>query len=105
MTEEIIRELKRRYPAVNLEEFNSLSIEDYNKCRISFLEKLSGEYKDMLQDVFRSGKTWSCSQEELEWYKLFVREQKNSVDISHKEVVSEQKNLREGLNPPFMYKF
>ena len=104
MTEEELRDIKSRYPAISEEELQSLPVEEFNKCGIALLERLAKEYKDMLQEVFKSGKTWSCSDEDLEWYKDFVREQKNSVEIYHKERVAEQKNLREGLNPPFFYK-
>ena len=105
MTDEGLRDIKSRYPNITKEEANSLTVEEFNKCGIAILESIIKDCKDMLQEVFKSGKTWLCSEEDLEWYKDFVREHKNSVEAQHKERVLDQKNLREGLNPPFCYRF
>lgn len=104
MTEEKLRDIKIRYPHVSLEELQGVTMEDFNKMSISFLEASIKDYKDMLQDVFKNGKTWACSAEELEWYKGLLRDQKNELEIMHKETVLYQKYLREGLNPPFCYR-
>lgn len=105
MTEEQFKEIRTRYPQVTKQEINLLTAEEFNKLSIAHLELLIKDCKDMLQELFKSGKNWPCSEEDLEWMKNFVRENKNSMEMIHKDMVSEQKNVREGLNPTFCYKF
>ena len=101
---ELILDIKKRYPSITSEEVALLPAEEFNKLSITFLEKIIKDYKDMLQDVFKTGKTWQCSAEDLEWYKGELRDAKNMLETMHKEMVEEQRYLREGLNPPFCYK-
>lgn len=105
MTEEQFKEIRSRYPQVTKEEIGLLTAEEFNKLSIALLELLIKDCKDMLQELFKSGKNWQCSEEDLEWLKNFVRENKNSMEMMHKDMVSEQKNVREGLNPTFCYRF
>jgi len=104
MTEEQFKDIRIRYPQVTEQEISSLTAEEFNRCSISLLETLIKDCKDFLQDLFKSSKNWPCSEEDLEWLKNFVREQKNSLEMMHKDMVSEQKNVREGLNPTFCYR-
>lgn len=103
MTEETLKDIKNRYPSITPEEAGALDQEEFNKMSISLLERLIKDCKEMLQDVFKSGRNWDCSEEDLNWLKDFIREQKNTLESAHKETVANQKNLREGLNPPFCY--
>lgn len=104
MTEEKVQELKKLYPNITKEEVGQLPVEDWNKMRIFLLEFLVKEYKDRLQDAFKTSKSWLCSDEDKEWYKNLLRDEKNKLELTLKEVVQEQTNLREGLNPPFCFK-
>jgi len=104
MTEEQFKDIRSRYPQITKQEVHSLTAEEFNKCSIALLELLIKECKDLLQDLFKTSKNWPCSEEDLEWLKNFVREQKNSLETYHKDMVSEQKNIREGLNPTFCYR-
>ncbi|MEK6828880.1 MAG: hypothetical protein AABY15_02055 [Nanoarchaeota archaeon] len=103
MTPEQLADIKKRYPSITREELMLLSVEEWNKMSITFLERIIKDYKDMLQDVFKTGKDWQCSAEDLEWYKGLLRDEKNNLESMHKERVEEQKYLRDGLNPPGCY--
>lgn len=105
MTEEQFKKIRAKYPLISKDEISLLTPEEFNKLSIAHLELLIKESKDFLQELFKSGKSWSCSEEDLEWLKNFVREQKNYLETYHKGMVSEQKNIREGLNPTFCYKY
>jgi len=105
MTEDRLKDIKRRYPNITHEEAYAIDSEEFNKMSISLLEALIKDCKEMLQDVFKNGSSWTCSKEDVEWLKEFIRDQKNNLELMHKETVSIQKNLREGLNMPKCYKF
>jgi len=105
MTEDRLRDLKNRYPNISPEDAGSIDQEEFNKMSISLIERLIKECKEMLQDVFKSGKKWSCSEDDINWLRDFIREQKNVLESAHKDAVANQKNLREGLNPPFCYRY
>lgn len=107
MTDEQLRDVRSRYPDITEEELLSLPVEEWNKCSIALLEGIFKDYKDQLQDFFKNHKTWianGASEETIEWFKDYMRENKNSVEAMLKERVAEQQYLRGGLNPPWVYK-
>ena len=107
MTEEVLRDIRSRYPGITEEELQSLSPEEWNKCSIALLEGIAKDYKDMLQEFFKNHKSWisgGISEENIEWYKEFLREGKNSAESMLKDRVLEQQYLRGGLNPPWCNK-
>lgn len=107
MTEEALRDIRNKYPNISIEELNSLDHEEWNKCSISLLEKLSIEYKNQLQDLFKNHKSMvesGVSVENIEWLKENIRDLKNSVESTLKTRILEQQYLRGGLNQPFCYK-
>ena len=97
-------DIRIRYPNITKEEVDMITHEELNKMSIAFLELLVKDYKEMLQDIFKTGKSWKCSEENLEWLKNYLREQKNDAELHHKNIVQEQSNIRSGLNPTFCYK-
>lgn len=107
MTEEALRDIRNKYPNISIEELNSLDHEEWNKCSISLIEKLSIEYKNQLQDLFKNHKSMvesGVSVENIEWLKENIRDLKNSVESTLKTRILEQQYLRGGLNRPFCYK-
>lgn len=76
---------------------------NWYKSRIRFYESDIKMLKESLQDVFKNGKSWNCSEEDIDWYKSFVRELKNNMESVYKECMLEYKHHREGLNPPSCY--
>jgi len=92
-----MQEIKKRYPNIAPEEAAALPWEELNKMSIGLMERLIKEYKDMLQNVFRNSKEFQCSEEDLEWYKTYLRDEKNSLETRHKIVVQHQRDIREGL--------
>ena len=107
MTEEALRDIRNKYPNISIEELNSLDHEEWNKCSISLIEKLSIEYKNQLQDLFKNHKSMvesGVSVENIEWLKENIRDLKNSVESTLKTRILEQQYLRGGLNQPFCYK-
>ena len=96
--------IKENYPDITPGEAAILPKEELNKMSISLLERLIKDYKGMLQDTFKTSKEWKCSEEDINWYKDLLRDNKNSLEVYHKEVVQEQSYIKNGLNPPFYYK-
>ncbi len=96
--------MKTRYPNINKEEICRITHEELNKMSISFLELLIKDYKEMIQYMFKNRKDFDCSEENFEWFKSYIREQKNNAELHHKNIVQEQNNIRSGLNPTFCYK-
>lgn len=78
-------------------------ITEWYKSRVRFYESDIKSLKECLQDVFKNGKNWACSEEDLDWYKSLVRELKNSMESAYKDCMLEYKHHREGLNPPCCY--
>jgi len=89
--------IKERYPDITTGETGILPWIELNKMSIGLYERLIKEYKEMLQDVFKNGKDWKCSEKDLEWLKNFLREEKNSLETNHKITVQHQRRLKEGL--------
>jgi hypothetical protein len=57
------------------------------------------EYKELLSNLFKDKNT-----EYPDWYKQSLRDNKNFEELNLKELVKEQTNINQGLNPPFCYK-
>lgn len=71
------------------------------------IEKSVKDTKDSLQSFFKNHKTWISNgipEEDIEWYKDFLRDTKNGLESGHRDCMLEYKHHREGLNPPFCYK-
>ena len=88
--DEKLPSIKERYPNITKEEVQLLPEVELNKLSIGLCERLIKSYKEMLQDVFKNGKNWKCSEEDLDWYKSHLREEKNSLEVYHKKVVARQ---------------
>lgn len=97
-------DIKNRYPNITSEEVDLLSAEEFNKLSINFLERLIKDYKYMLQETFKTSSIWPIPKEDVDWYKTLLRDEKNALESVHRDMVNMQRNLREGLNPPFCYK-
>ena len=108
MTEEQLKDIRNRYPDISDEELISLSPEDWNKCSIALLERISIDYKNQLQDIFKNHKNMianGISEDDINWLKEYLRDCKNSVETLLRERVLEQQYLRSGLNSPWCYKY
>jgi len=108
MTEEEVREIKNRYPHITREESDGLTWTDWYKCRVIFFEKNIKEVKESLQNFFKNHKVWVSNgvpEDDIEWYKYFLRETKNNLESCHRDCMLEYKHHSEGLNPPACYKF
>lgn len=104
MTPEQLSDIKKRFPKITREEVELVPVEEFNKMCITHQETLIKDYKNMIQDIFKNSKDYiNCDPEFLEWFKGFLRDEKNNLETRHKETVEEQRYLRDGLNPPFCY--
>lgn len=73
------------------------------KTLIKNAEDRVTDYKKMLEDVHKDKINFPQTDDFVNWYKLFLRENKNFEQIWLKELVEERTNEKEGLNPPFCY--
>jgi len=90
--------IRETYPNITSDEVMSLTTEELNKLSISLHEKCAKDYKVMLGGLFKDKNT-----DYPDWYKDLLREGKTSHERTLKELVLNQKYLREGLNPPYCY--
>jgi uncharacterized protein YacL (UPF0231 family) len=77
------------------------------KERVKFYESTVKDVKQIIQTLFKEHKDWTSkgvTEEEVDWYKGFVRELKNDLESGYKECILEYKNHKEGLNPPYCYR-
>lgn len=102
MTTEELIVIKNKYPNITDEELLSIPVEYFNSMRITLLEKLIKECKDMLKDLHKDINLYN--DEEIKFIRELLRDQKNSLECYHKDAVQDQLFLRNGLNPPLCYK-
>jgi len=82
-------------------------ITEWFKDRVRFYEATIKDAKQTLQTLFKEHKDWIASgipEEDVDWYKGFVRDLKNSLESGYKDCLLEYKHHREGLNPPECYR-
>jgi hypothetical protein len=95
--EEKLPGIRERYPNITKEEAKLLPNIEFNKLSIAHHQKLIKSYKDLLQQFFKEHKTWIANgapEEDIEWYKNLLRDSKNGLESSLKEVVKEQEELK-----------
>ena len=61
-------------------------------------------YKKLLEDVFKNKINYSTDEFTI-WYKTILRENKNFEEFILKSIIEEKTYEKDGLNPPFCYKF
>jgi hypothetical protein len=61
------------------------------------------DYKNLLEEVYKDKITFPLDNDLVNWYKSFLRENKNLEQNLLKQLVKEKTFENEGLNPPFYY--
>jgi len=62
-------------------------------------------YKKMIEDVHKDKVSFPPDSEYVKWYKDMLRDGKNYEEGLLRRLIEEKKNEKEGLNPPYCYKY
>lgn len=81
------------------------SQEDFLKLLVKNEEDRYISYKKMLEDTFKHKEFFPIGDELSEWYKALLREEKNSSESRLKSLREELTDIRQGMNPAFLYKY
>lgn len=79
--------------------------DDFLKGIIKNTEERYISYKKMLEDLFKNKAIFDPNESSVSWYKDFLRESKNYEESLLGKLRDEQQNHRQGLNPPFTYRY
>jgi hypothetical protein len=80
-----------------------LNWEDFNRTLINRIEKRVADYKILLEQIGRNRDLYPPQDENVQWLRALVREQKNQEESNLASLREEQRWTRQGLNPPFCY--
>lgn len=90
-------------PETDVELF-AMSEDDFLKILIHNTEERYLWYRDELAKTFKDKDTWPAG-DLTDWYKEHLKEMKNSQASKLKILKEEITNIRQGLNPPYCYKY
>ena len=66
-------------------------------------ETRSIDYKKMLEDIGRNRDIYPPNDETVQWFKSYIRENKNETDKWLKHLIEMKTYENQQLNPPFCY--
>ncbi len=83
---------------------NNMQTIDVTSKLITNLEKYIQDYKVLLEDIGRNKHLYPDS-ELREWFKTYIREEKNNTEILLKKFVKEKTYQNQGFNHPSCYPY
>ena len=96
MTKKTLEEVISEHKIVGLEYDLSKSIRNY--------EGYLKDTKALLEEVSRDKITFPPTSEHTIWFRQHLREFKNEVESTLKELILEKTYENQGMNPPYCYK-